>query len=429
MGEIGEMPQGPQPEQAPPQQRRLEDMPEFQKLAPEQQQKLLELRERMMQEAMEPKKVVSRSINEMGFWEGLGATMKPHAKKMGEILFKDLKARTSLVLSLIPIVGEGKAFLGISKVSEVPWSKLSIDSFKTGQAVFEPWVRGKNAYTAAKNTFNAERSYKAVAALKLNAVKNAVEGGKQPNILKRVGNQIGARAHDAMPNVAGVLAGKSAAEKVLVDAVKGDILEGPGKLAATIGAGETYSKVKKVAEEAPKIGAKAFEDAAKLVNLDRDVAWWDLVDRMRKVGQKRKVVRTANDAVKAYKNTELAGLSFAQKHIIPQGIERASQIGNTMPAFGETIKRLPMGLGKLLDMTPDVPWWLSTITGLAQAAGMHGIDAVSAVSQLGINEYQKAKLNMKMAQDVLGYTASRALGSLAKRKEAAQVFSAQPATG
>ena len=87
-------PQGMMPEQEDPQPRmedmsrqtRLEDLPEFQKLAPEQQEKLLSLRERMMNEAMNPERVVTRSINEMGFWEGMKETVKPHAEKKMKLM-------------------------------------------------------------------------------------------------------------------------------------------------------------------------------------------------------------------------------------------------------------------------------------------------------------------------------------------------------
>lgn len=422
MSEIGEMPQMPQQEQVQP---RLEDMEEFQKLTPEQQEYLLGLRERIQAEAMNPALVVTRSIDEMGFFEGLKETMKPHFKKQGEIMFKNFKAKASLVLSLIPIVGEGKGFLGINKAKDLPWSQVSFSSFKAGGgATFEPVVRLTSAISRGKNVAVITKGASAVAS---GASGWVLDQGKNKILnaafraASSVDNKI-APMVDMIRPVTAALAGKEAAVAELGRHFAQDLKDSPAKLAKTLHRGEVYSRVKRVAEEAAKIKADTLIKGAKAANLDREIGWLNLVDRIRRGVQKRKVIRTAKDAVKVFNKSELAGLSFAQKKILPWGIEKASQVGNTMPATNEAMKRLPMGLGKLLDLTPDVPRWLSVTTGVLQFLGMHGIDAVSAATQMGINTYQQVKLSKEMAGDILAYTTKRGLRKVLERQQAAAVF-------
>ena len=99
MSEVGELPQTPEPATEPLTQR-LEDMEEFKKLSPEHQEKLLALREQLAAEAMNPERVVTRSIDEMGFLEGMKETMKPHQAKLKELAFNDLKATASAAISM-----------------------------------------------------------------------------------------------------------------------------------------------------------------------------------------------------------------------------------------------------------------------------------------------------------------------------------------
>ena len=77
---------------------------------------------------------------------------------------------------------------------------------------------------------------------------------------------------------------------------------------------------------------------------------------------------------------------------------------------------------KWLNLTPDVPVWLSTTTGVMEFLGAHGIDAIPAVMQMGINRYKSVMVTKDMAMDVLGYTAKRVLGKFADRKSAAATF-------
>ena len=79
-----------------------------------------------------------------------------------------------------------------------------------------------------------------------------------------------------------------------------------------------------------------------------------------------------------------------------------------------------------LNLTPDIPVWLSTTTGVAEFLGAHGIDAIPAVMQMGINRYKSVMVSKDMALDVLGYTAKRGLKKIVERKQAAEVF-AKPA--
>lgn len=385
---------------------------------------------------MDPKAVVSRSINEMGFFEGLKETVKPHLKKHLEISFKDLKAKASLVLSLVPIVGEGKAFLGVTKAKDIPWTKVGVDAL-----TFEPVTRLTNAWKVGKETANTIKT--------TNYAKQAAEymmfdkgKNKVLNVAFRAANSLDkavAPLKDAARPVISFIAGKEAASKDLAHAFSEELKHSPPKLAETFRAKELYSRAKEVMEKAAKVGAAAYAEGASKVNLDRDVALWNVVDRIRRGWQKRQVIRSAKDAVKVFKVSQEAYLeeavkhaskfklgrkveSFAQRTIMPEGIDKLSQVGNTMPAVSKAMEKLPFGLGKLLDLTPDVPRWLSTTTGIAQFLGMHGIDAVSAATQIGIDAYRRVQVSKDMAQDILVYAMKRSLRKVAERKKAAETF-------
>jgi len=153
MSETGEIPLTPAETGGEPQVQRLEDMEEFKKMAPEQQEKLLDLRERLQNEAMDPRAVVTRSIDEMGFWEGMKATVQPHIAKQKEILFKELKASASLVLSLIPVLGEGKG-LGTGLFGITVQKGAAVEK----AIKFEPFVRLKKAGEYAKTAYHSGRS-------------------------------------------------------------------------------------------------------------------------------------------------------------------------------------------------------------------------------------------------------------------------------
>lgn len=418
MGEIGEMPQGPLPEQAPPQQRRLEDMPEFQKLAPEQQQKLLELRERMMAEAMEPKQVVSRSINEMGFWEGLKETTKPHLEKQKKIMFNELKANASLAISLIPVIGEGKGLgtglLGITVTKGAPVETA---------IKFEPLIRGKKAVELGKRGYSFIRGE--TAASKLMKFKTTDSSVLVRAAMKGADAVDMAAAHvkDIPRVVRGGLGAKTAVERSLIKGFNASAKEGAKVMMKNFGVEGIQAAQQ--AKKAEKLKAyAAVKTAVKELNA-ADKEWYKFPLRW---------ARSAGGEVGARVASETAGkvASEAVKNAVNESVKSTSKVGKFVEGGVKQMAPKAIELTKFgqfkafaekwLDFTPDVPVWLSTTTGVLEFLGMHGVDALPAMMQMGINRYKSAMVGKDMALDVLGYTVKRAMGISEKQKQAAQMF-------
>ena len=425
MSETNELPQGSEPKDLP---MRLEDRPEFQALAPEQQEKLLALRERLMAEAANPENVVSRSINEMGFWEGLKHTVKPHMAKQKEIMFKELKAGASLAISLVPVLGEGKGIgtglFGITKAKDLPWMKVSAEAFKEGKVVFEPAMRAKNAISAAKEGYATARAFSAVDNLK----KVSEVTQKTPGIFKRAG----ARIHDSLRPVGAIFAGKSDLQRSIGQAYSDAAQQGAEAMAKRLKVDKIY-QVTKGKREAEKVAYTTTKAAETIKRGIQKREWYRLDKHWKAIGVEIAAKRARKDAAKignvAIKMAIEPGFHVngrkvnAAQRAVETGLKKASPAIIEGTRFGQ----YKAFFERWLNLTPDVPVWISTTTGVAEFLGAHGIDAIPAVMQMGINRYQQLKVSKDMGLDVLGYVATRALGKLAERKRAAAVFRPQEA--
>lgn len=122
-------------EETPPQEQVV--------VSPELSEKIAQARDAIVREGQNPEVVMGRNISEMGFFQAAWKTLEPHARKLGEIQFKQLKAQAALVLSLIPVIGQGKAFLSTAGVAE---------GFKAGRAAFQA-EKGLSKYKAIGAAF------------------------------------------------------------------------------------------------------------------------------------------------------------------------------------------------------------------------------------------------------------------------------------
>lgn len=423
MSETNELPQGPDPKDLP---TRLEDRPEFQALAPEQQEKLLALRERLMAEAANPENVVSRSINEMGFWEGLKHTVKPHMAKHKEIMFKELKAGASLAISLVPVLGEGKGIgtglFGITKAKDLPWMRVSAEAFKEGKVVFEPAMRAKNAISAAKEGYATARAFSAVDNLK--KVSGVTQ--KTPGIFKRAG----ARIHDSLRPVGAIFAGKGDLQHSLGQAYSESAQHGAEAMAKRLKVDKIY-QVTKGKREAEKVAYTTTKAAETIKRGIQKREWYRVDKHWKALGVEVAARRAKKDAAKIGNSAINMAVEVSFKDRKINAAQRAveGKLKKVSPALieGTRFGQYKAFFERWLNLTPDVPVWISTTTGVAEFLGAHGIDAIPAVMQMGINRYQQLKVSKDMGLDVMGYVATRALGKLAERKRAAQVFRPQEA--
>lgn len=413
MSETGEMsPRGVVPEQIQPQPR-MEDMPEFQKLAPEQQEKLLSLRERMQAEAMSPQHVVTRSIDEMGFFEGLKETAKPHLKKHGEIMFKELKARASLALSLIPVLGEGKGLgtglLGITAKE----GKALTGASHLKDIQFEPFVRGARVLNSAKAGYKYARSYSAVEHLH----KAAEAAGKAPGLLKNAGAHI----KDTLRPVTSAFSAKGFAERRAMKDYAKAAREGATVMATKLGVVgiQEAQRAKALAK------AKAYAEVKKgVASMNASESWIKFPVKWARSAKGEVVARLAR--AKAGKDAAKDVTEAVKKVVQNQGVVGWFE-GGIKRAAPTVIEGTKFGkfhafFDRWLNLTPDVPVWLSTTTGVMEFFGAHAIDAIPALMQMGINRYKQVIVSKDMALDVLGYTVKRGLGKIAERQRAAEVF-------
>ncbi len=421
---MGERPPQPMPEDMS-RQTRLEDLPEFLKLAPEQQEKVLAARERMMAEAMSPQHVVTRSIEDMGFWKGMGETIKPHLKKQKEIMFKELKANASLALSLIPVIGEGKGLgtglLGITAKE----GKALTGTTRLKNIQFEPFVRLSKAAKEGKKAFVTARGVKTA-----DKLWDLSKGGNSifANAAFKVAygfEKTGAIAKDTVRSVVGALAGKKEAARVLGYEFSESASHGAKVMATRMGVEgiQVAQQAKKLAKAEAYMGVKtavAAENASKHW-ITFPMKWarsagGEVRGRLAAIKAGKEAGKAVTDAVKSVvKKTGVVGW-------LEGGVKRAAPTIIEGTKFG----KFHAFFDRWLNLTPDIPVWLSTTTGVAEFLGAHGIDAIPAVMQMGINRYKSVMVSKDMALDVLGYTAKRGLKKIVERKQAAEVF-AKPA--
>ena len=118
-------------------------------LPPELAERISHAQAEILTQGQNPEAVVGRNIAEMGFMQALWETAKPHTKKLREINLKQFKAQAAAVLSLIPVIGQGKAFLstvgvvkGYEKATTVykaekGWRKIKAVGAGFGKAMAE----------------------------------------------------------------------------------------------------------------------------------------------------------------------------------------------------------------------------------------------------------------------------------------------------
>lgn len=410
MSEIGEVPQGPQPEQQPLQQR-LEDLPEFQKLAPEQQEKLLAIRERLQQEAMNPQQVVSRSINEMGFFEGLYHTAKPHLEKKKTLMVKDLKATASLTLSLVPLLGEGVSFgkgvFGIYKAKQglekfVPAARLARAGGEVGKAV-RATLEGGKAFQAATKV-------------------------KDVKVLPRIGNAVGKAVEWTTRPIRVLWSGGTAPFISLNKDFNTHALHVADKMLDGNEVHKATQKIHHAAEVKRGLYINKKIKEARIAEHDlENVRWWQFADKWRRFqihrGGQAEANRVIRRAGRVLDNRLEKHLVDSGKGLMGSKIDVAMQKVKPTVLEGLGLKKYLALFDQWFNLTPDVPHWLSTTTAIGEFLGAHGIDTIPAVIQLGQNKLKDIGVTWNMGMDVFKYTRDRLLKPDPARTQAAEVFS------
>lgn len=313
--------------------------------SPELSERISHAQAEILAQGQNPEAVAGRNIAEMGFLQALGETMKPHAKKLREINFKQFKAQAAAALSLIPIIGEGKAFLSTVGV-----------------------VKG---YEAGATAFKAEKGWRKVKAIGAGfgraMAENAPSAAKAGSFFEKM--------------KAGSVVGKAEAESAL-----------RAELIAVNIAHGTY--------ETSKDAQRALRAAEK----------WN------KGITKKAISEGLDTAAQAAGKTGIGGWAFKQ-------VEKSK-----LPAvkiLSNPEKRA--GIGAFLDLTPDVPGWLSLTTAVGEMVGIHGIDVIPAALQIGKNTIDMAKTYGNMTNDVLNLAIDRVTGRGKGVAKAAQLFSSYSA--
>ncbi len=290
--------------------------------------------------------VVGRNIAEMGFLQALGETMKPHAKKLREINFKNFKAQAAAALSLIPVIGQGKAFLNTV-------------------GVVEGYEAGATAFKAEKGL----RKFKAIGAGFGRAMaENAPTAAKAGSLFEKAhaGSMVGYLEHE----------GALRAERIAANIAHGTY-ESSKEASKALKAGLSWNK--EVTKKAIAEGLDLAADATGKTGVGR----W------------------------AFKQIE--------KRKIP-----------TMNILSNPEKRA--GIGAFLDLTPDVPGWLSLTTAVGEMVGIHGIDVIPAALQMGKNTIDTVVTYRRMTGDVLNLAIDRVTGRGKGVARAAQLFSSYTAS-
>lgn len=202
MSETGEMPQGVQPEQDIPQPR-LEDMPEFQKLAPEQQAKVLAWRDSLMKEMGEPVVEVATGTEQMSFLAEMGKLWKDTTVKRLGLAWKDVKAVGIGVVAALPLID--KAYAGVNILQKGKAFKQGYAAAKTGNLA----AKGQALHQAEFVTKNG----KLVADVNKGGFFNAVGAGlRNVGEVNRVHHAASA-AEFAQKNIASATRQAAAAEQ------------------------------------------------------------------------------------------------------------------------------------------------------------------------------------------------------------------------
>lgn len=313
--------------------------------SPELDDRIRQAQTEILAQGQNPEAVAGRNIAEMSFLKALGETIKPHAKKLREINFKQFKAQGAAVLSLIPIIGEGKAFLSTVGV-----------------------VKG---YEKATTVYKAEKGWRKVKAIGAGfgraMAENAPTAAKAGSFFEKVraGNVVGKVEAEAALR----------AEHIAANIAHGTY-ETSREASKALKAGLKYNK--EVTKQALKAGLDEAADAAGKTGVGRWVF---------KEIEKRKI-----PTIKILANPE----------------KRAA-------------------IGAFLDLTPDVPGWLSLTTAVGEMVGIHGIDVIPAALQMGKNTIDTAVTYGKLTNDVLNLAIDRVTGRGKGVAKAAQLFSSYTA--
>ncbi len=422
MSETGEK-QHPREVQEPP--RQLEDMPEFQKLSKEQQEKLLTLRERMMSEAREPQQVVSRSIDEMGFWEGLKETVRPHMAEKKKIAVGKLKAYGSMAFSLIPVLGEGLAFgKGLFGIT-----RTTAEAGKAAKTVFEPAIRLHKAKNAIMPAVYKVQTW--------GEIRQLDKVGKDAKFLTKAADAIGRAAEWTTRPFRMVFEGGSASIRVLNTEYAKHAEKAALKMIGANGAKEIHT-MRVQAQEAARLAQESFvagkvAEAAKAGKDLTSTRWWELRKKWQRFGIERggkaeaaRVLRQSKRGIdmmlEARKAGSGAGVVATEAYKITEKVKPT-----VLEGLG--LKKYLALFDKWFNLTPDVPHWLSTTTGIAEFLGVHGIDAIPGIIQASMLKVREVGIDARMGKDVLAYAKKRLFEQKPERKAAAEVFATPAPVG
>lgn len=322
------------------------DIPQKERIvmSPELAERIDRARQEVAAQGQDPQAVAGRNIAEMGFMKALLETAKPHAKKLQEIQFKDMKAKGAALLSLIPVVGEGKAFL--STVGVAKGFEKGVQTFKAEKGLWKIKAIGKGFGRAM--------------------AENAPEAAKAGSLFEK------ARAGS-------VVAREQAAAAVRAENIAKNI------------ALSSY--------ETARDAQKALKGAEK---------WNKAVTKV--------AINESLDAAAA-----AAGKSGAGKWAFKE-FEKRKLTG--MKILGNPEKRA--GIWHFLDLTPDVPGWLSLTTAVGEMVGIHGIDVIPAVLQMGVNKVEQVKTYGRLTKDVWNLAVTRLNGKGKDVARATAAFEPRP---
>lgn len=293
--------------------------------SPELASKITDAQLEILPEGKNPEAVAVRNIEELGFFQALWETAKPHTKKLLEINFKNLKAQGALVLSLIPVLGEGKALLSTVGIKE---------GFKAGKVAFQA-EKGLSKYKAIGVGLARAAAENAPSAAKAGSLFAKTAEGSQVLKLQAQG---AVRAENIAQNIAhGQYESVAAAKKALRDAMNYNAKTTKDAIDTTLNA---------AAKEAGKGGLGKM----------------------------------------AYKEFEKRKLPLMDKLSRPEA---------------------RVGVVHFLDLTPDVPGWLTFATGAAETVGVHGADAIPALLQIGKNSVDTGVTYGRLTKDVWNLVMNR----------------------
>lgn len=359
-------------------------------LSPEVEEQRRAVFERVQAESRDPSAIISRSIDEMGFFEGLLKVTEPYRKEKVNIMWKNFIAKTSLVLSLIPVVGEGKAFLGVVREG---------GKIKRFEPVFRATVAAHRGSREFSNTMKATVSTEKLIGKIAHTKPARLVAGSWKGIreMSKTMGRFGVR--DAVTSM--------------------NHLEATNKLFAAKQAASRTKNIEYITERTKRLSEAGYANGARWFDAIGKFKVWRIDSAAKKVA--KNVMKTHGDtrAVHAIVAGEIGTGNKAAQWIGEKAVHAKSAID-----VGLKKRKFMAFFDSVFNLTPDVPHWLSLTTAVGEMAGMHGVDSISAMVQLGKNSLHEAKITRTMMKDVWRFTNNRLLGSRDVPKAASEVYAA-----